>query len=237
MPPAKPIGSTEGGTLIEFAPTAAENLPERIAKVAGQLKWVLRAGRRTIILGRSQHVVLVTAGTPRRAESWPVAGAGAGAEIALSDHNAFTAFRLEHAVLIASGSRSATEAAEHVWRYAMHHYDLSGDSDLNPWELLDEDSAGQCMTVASFIEAAVKMLGFPGGRVVYVYPSLSRPKNPALVATPHPIIPGRLPSRDRTTTCADNSGPSGRLLPRRVSWRATLPSRPPPTKVRTAWNG
>jgi hypothetical protein len=188
MPPAKPVGSMKGGTLIEFAPTAAENLPASIAKVAGHLQWELRVGRRTIILGRSQHVVLVTAGVPRRAESWPVAGVGA--ELALGDHNAFTAFRLEHAVLIASGTRSATEAAEHVWRYAMHHYDLSADSDLNPWELLDEDGAGQCMTVASFIEAVVKMLGFASGRVVYVYPSLSRPKNPSLVATPHPIIPG-----------------------------------------------
>ena len=91
MPPTKPIESTKGGTLIEFAPTAAENLPERIAKVAGQLQWELRVGRRTIILGRSQHVVLVTAGAPRRAESWPVAGVGA--ELALGDHNAFTAFR------------------------------------------------------------------------------------------------------------------------------------------------
>ena len=188
MPPAKPIRSMKGCTLIEFAPTAAENLPASIAKVAGHVQWELRVGRRTIVLGQSQHVVLVTAGAPRRAESWPVAGVGA--ELALGDHNAFTAFRLEHAVLIASGTRSATEAAEHVWRYAMHHYDLSADSDLNPWELLDEDGAGQCMTVASFIEAVVKMLGFPGGRVVYVYPSLSRPKNPALVATPHPIIPG-----------------------------------------------
>ncbi len=188
MPPSKPIGSTEGGALIEFAPTAQENLPARITNVAGQVRWELKVGRHRIILGRSQHVVLVTAGPPRRAESWPVAGVGAEPE--LRDHNAFTAFRLEHAVLIASGARSATEAAEHIWRYAMHHYDLSADSDLNPWELLDEDGAGQCMTVASFIEAAVKMLGFPGGRVVYVYPSLTRPKNPTLVATPHPVIPG-----------------------------------------------
>jgi hypothetical protein len=57
MPPARPIGSTKGGTLIEFAPTAAENLPARIAEVAGQLQFQLKVGRRTTILGRSQHVV------------------------------------------------------------------------------------------------------------------------------------------------------------------------------------
>ena len=194
LPASRPAPAVDGATILAFDVRSAEPLPDEIGELATEVRWELSIDGRTTDLGTRRHVILVTAGPSLRASSWPVAGGGA--EPPRADHNAFTAFRLQHVARIARGARTATAAAEKIWRYAMHHYDLGADGDLNPWQLLDEQGAGQCMTVAAFIEAAVRILGFSAGRVVYVYPSLSRPRTPTTpgapepTATPHPLIPG-----------------------------------------------
>ena len=66
-------------------------------------------------------------------------------------------------------------------------------ADQLPAHLAFEGGAGQCMTAAAFIEAVVNILGFSGGRIVYVYPTLSRPRNtgvPGVLAIPNPHLPG-----------------------------------------------
>jgi hypothetical protein len=94
------------------------------------------------------------------------------------------------AVRIADGATNANSAAKLAWQMAMHHYDLDGDPDMNPWMLLAPGEAGQCMTSAAFIEGVVNLLGFVGGSVVYVYPSLKRPTSPDAVVIAHPLIRG-----------------------------------------------
>ncbi len=139
-------------------------------------------------LARTIHTLLVTAGPPRPAASWPISGKGAPSPA--PDHNAFTAFRLRAAVRLTEGATSPNDAAARAWRLMKQHYDLSADADVNPWALLAEGNAGQCMTTASFVEGIFDILGFEGGRVVYVYPSLKRPKDPAATAIPNPRLPG-----------------------------------------------
>jgi hypothetical protein len=152
-------------------------LPRAIATLEGEVRWTLVARGRSFPVGRSRHTMLVTAGTPRPAASWP-------------SHNAFTAFRLRGAARVAVGSTTANATAERAWRLMMSHYDLGADRDVNPWSLLAEGTSGQCMTTAAFVEAVVNALGFEGGRIVYVYPSFRRPEDPAAIAIPHPRLPG-----------------------------------------------
>ena len=152
------------------------------------MRWKLTWRGGAIPLGRTRHLLVVLAGAPRPADAWPVSGRGT--DPPRPDHNAFTAFRLMAAAHIADGAASANAAAERAWRTTIRHYDLSADSDLNPWALLAEGTGGQCMTTAAFVEAVVDILGFEGGHISYVYPTLRRPKNPALTAIPNPHLPG-----------------------------------------------
>jgi hypothetical protein len=152
-------------------------LPRAIATLEGDVRWTLVSHGRSFPVGRSRHTVLVTAGPPRPAASWP-------------SHNAFTEFRLRGAARVTVGSTTANAAAERAWRLMMSHYDLGADRDVNPWSLLAEGTSGQCMTTAAFVEAVVNALGFEGGSIVYVYPSFRRPKDPAATAIPHPRLPG-----------------------------------------------
>jgi hypothetical protein len=181
-------GRLDDAGLIAFDLVAAEPLPHTITDLAGEIRWKLVRGGRSVEMGRTRHRVLVTAGPPRRARAWAVTGVGT--EPPRPDHNAFTVFRLREAVRIARGAATATAVAERAWRVAMYHYDLSADPAQNPWALLEEGTAGQCMTTGAFIEAVFDILGFDNGRVAYVYPSLSRPTNPRLTTIPHRRIPG-----------------------------------------------
>jgi hypothetical protein len=181
----------DGDDLVSFDLVGDSPLPRAIAALDGEVRWKLiggGGGGGARDLGRTHHRVLVTAGPARRAESWPVSGRGT--DPPQPDHNAFTAYRLEQAVRIARGATSAASAAELAWRVAKSRYDLAADADVNPWSLLADGAVGQCMTAAAFIEAVVNVLGFPGGRIVYVYPTLSRPRSPGLVAIPNPRLPG-----------------------------------------------
>jgi len=195
MRPVGP-GRREDDGWIAFDMVGSHALPRMIAERAGEVRWVLGKARegargpaaRPVELGRTRHQIFVLAGAPRRAASWPVTGAGM--EPPSADHNAFTVFRVREAIRIARGVSSATVAAERAWRFAMHHYDLAADADLNPWALLQDGVHGQCMTTGAFIEAVFNVLGFENGRIAYVYPSLTRPSNPRVVAISHPLIPG-----------------------------------------------
>jgi hypothetical protein len=173
---------------VAFTLMARAPLPHEIAELDGEVLWRGKAGRRSVVLGRSHHVLLVTAGPPRPADAWAVTGAGTVPQ--RPDHNVFTLYRLRGAIRVARGTRSATDAAAAAWRHAQHHYDIFAEPDVNPWALLDHDQYGQCMTAGAFIEAVHKILGFQNGRIVYVYPALARPKNPNLTVIPHPTIPG-----------------------------------------------
>jgi hypothetical protein len=178
-----------GAAALLFDVTAAEKLPDRIALISGEVRWLLQPARgRPIPCGRTTHTVLVTAGRPRPALSWPMRGRGDGA--ARVDHNAFTVARLKGAVEIAAGVATATAAAEKAWQAAIRHYEFDADPDVNPWRLLLRDAGGQCMTTASFIEAVVNMLGFSEGAFVDVYPAFKKPDDPRAVVYAHPIIRG-----------------------------------------------
>jgi hypothetical protein len=179
----------DGPRTLLFEVSARDQLPDRVALIAGEVQWSLQPARgRPIACGRTALTVFVTAGPPRAAVSWPVSGdPGDAARI---DHNAFTAARMKAAVEIAAGAATATAAAEKAWQAAIRHYELSADRDVNPWQLLEPGVGAQCMTTASFIEAVVGMLGFPGGRFVDVYPSFRKPADPRAVAYPHPLIRG-----------------------------------------------
>src|SRR4051812_30065023 len=178
-----------GEAALLFEVAGAEKLPDRIALISGEVRWSLQPARgRPIPCGRTTHTVLVTAGPPRPALSWPMRGRGDGA--ARVDHNAFTVARLKGAVEIAAGASTATAAAEKAWQAAIRHYEFDADPDINPWRLLLPDAGGQCMTTASFIEAVVNMLGFAGGAFVDVYPTFKKPDDPRAAAYAHPIIRG-----------------------------------------------
>jgi len=182
-------GRAHGPDAVQFEVSARAQLPERIALVSGEIRWSLQQARgRSIACGRTSHTVLVTAGPPRPALSWPVSGDRGDA--ARVDHNAFTVARMKAAVEIAAGASSATVAAERAWRAAIRHYDLGADRDVNPVQLLMPDAGGQCMTTASFIEAVVGILGFTGGTFVDVYPSFRKAADPRAAAYAHPVIRG-----------------------------------------------
>jgi hypothetical protein len=177
----------ENGVAI-FELAAPAPLPHRIAALQGPVTWTLRWRERAIALGTTHRTVLVTAGPPRGGASWPLSGKGADAPAA--DHNTVTAFRLRAAVRLAEGAASPNEAAMRAWSFVKRRYDLAADPDVNPWSLLGDENGGQCMTTAAFVEGVFDMLGFDGGRVFYVYPSLRRPKDPAATAIPNARIPG-----------------------------------------------
>jgi hypothetical protein len=202
------------GNVAVFALAGPAALEHRIASHTGVLRWTLRWRGRDVELGQTRETLLVTAGPPRAGTSWPLDGKAA--RPIGPDHNAFTAFRLSAAVRIAGGARSPTEAAELAWKLAKRRYDLSADADLNPWALLAEETGGQCMTTASFIEGVFDILGFEGGRVLYVYPSLKRPRAAGTTALANPKIPGAFtveaPSYDvgtqfRTVVSVASPGP------------------------------
>jgi hypothetical protein len=165
----------DGVAVFDVASPAS--LPRAIATLEGDVRWTLVVRGRVFPVGRSRHVLLVTAGPPRPAASWP-------------SHNAFTAFRLRGAARLAAGATTANAAAQRAWRLMMSHYNLAADRDVNPWSLLAEGTSGQCMTTAAFVEAVVDALGFEGGRIVYVYPSFRLPKDPGATGIPHPRLPG-----------------------------------------------
>jgi hypothetical protein len=177
----------EGGVVV-FALAAPAPLPRRIAALTGDVRWTIVWRGHAVPLGRTRHTLLVTAGPPLAGASWPLSGRGA--EPPGADHSAVTMFRLRAAVRLAEGAASPNEAALRAWSLMKRRYDLEADADVNPWSLLADDAAGQCMTNAAFVEAVFDALGFEGGRVVYVYPSLRRPKDPAATAIPNRRIPG-----------------------------------------------
>ena len=179
----------EGTTTLTFDVVSQSALPTKITTIEGEIRWRLQGPSGVDVeCGKTLHTVFVTAGRPVAAKARSMVGAG-GPRTA-GDHNAFTLFRMRAAAQIAAGATSAGAAAHRVWQMAMYHYDLDADPDVNPWMLLAPGEAGQCMTSAAFIEGVVKLLGFPDGSVVYVYPSLKRPTSPDAIATAHPLIRG-----------------------------------------------
>lgn len=177
----------QDGTCL-FGLTTQVPLPHAIGELEGEVQWTIRIGRRSVRLGWSRHALLITAGPPLRAQAWAMTGVGTVPQ--RPDHNAFTVYRLRGAIRIANGASTGTAAAEAAWRYSQKHYDIFADPELNPWALLEADQYGQCMTAGAFIEAVYSILGFQSGRIVYVYPALTRPKNPSLRSYPHAAIPG-----------------------------------------------
>jgi hypothetical protein len=181
-------GRLEGDGSCIFALAAREPLPHAIGELEGEVQWTMKTGRRRVGLGRSHHTLLITAGPPQRAQAWAMTGVGTVPP--RPDHNAFTVYRLRGAIRIANGASTGTAAAAAAWRYTQKHYDILADPELNPWALLETEQYGQCMTAGAFIEAIYAILGFQSGKIVYVYPALTRPKNPNLRIFPHAAIPG-----------------------------------------------
>lgn len=171
-----------------FTLVAREPLPYVIRELEGEVQWTIKTGRRRVGLGRSHHTLFVTAGPPQRAQAWAMTGVGTVPP--RPDHNAFTVYRLRGAIRVANGAGTGTAAAAAAWRYTQKHYDIFANPELNPWALLETEQYGQCMTAGALIEAIYAILGFQTGKVVYVYPALTRPKNPNLRTFPHAVIPG-----------------------------------------------
>jgi hypothetical protein len=181
-------GRLEQDGACTFTLAAREPLPHEIREVEGEVQWTLKTGRRRIGLGWSHHALLVTGGPPQPAQAWAMTGVGT---VPLRpDHNAVTVYRLRGAIRVAKGASTGTAAAAAAWRYTQKHYDIFANPELNPWALLETAQYGQCMTAGAFIEAVYTILGFRSGKVVYVYPALTRPKNPNLRSSPHAAIPG-----------------------------------------------
>ncbi len=123
-------GRSDENGICTFTLAAREPLPRVIRELEGDVQWTIKTGRRRVDLGRSHHVLLVTAGPPQYAQAWAMTGVGT---IPLRpDHNAVTVYRLRGAIRVANGASTGTAAAAAAWRYSQKHYDIFANPEAQP---------------------------------------------------------------------------------------------------------